>query len=195
MNRAQRVQAVIWLEQLAAAAERHAATIRAELAADARAELAEQGTAPSWRISEVATVSGRVAAAKVTISDPKAFASWVAERHPTEIEPPVPLVRPAFARKVLKAAKPGGTGVVDDQGELIPGLDYLPGGELTGIAIAATDTAKEVFGGVAEEGLRFAATLTPPDWAGQLVDLLDLGPAAALAAGEPVGHLEPGEVG
>ena len=42
---------------------------------------------------------------------------WVAERHPTEIDP-TPVVRPAFAKKLMKAARPGGTGVVDGHGAL-----------------------------------------------------------------------------
>lgn len=194
MNRSQQVQAVIYLDQLAAAATRHAATIRGELLAEARAELAAAGMAPTWRMSEVATVSARIAKDAVTVADPAAFAAWVWARFPEQVER-TPVVRPAYTRTVAKAARPTGDGtVVDANGELIPGLVHIPGGAMLGISIVASDTAKEVFGGVAEEGLRVAATLAPPDWAGELVDLLDLGPALALADTETSGHLSPGEV-
>lgn len=60
--------------------------------------------------------------AKVT--DPAAFAAWVAARYPGEV---VPTVRPAFQERLLAAATKAGDPVDVGTGELIPGVELSQG--------------------------------------------------------------------
>lgn len=154
MNRTTAVQAIIWLDQLTAAAKVERAKLAADLAADARAELEEQGTAPTWRIPDVATVSSSVTHAAVFVENEAAFTAWVAKRYPTEVET-VQRVRSAWLTGFLAKA-PGAAGVVSDPetGEVVPGLGIRRGGDFAGISVRATTEAKSVFAAVAQQGLR-----------------------------------------
>ena len=162
MNRTQLVQAVVWLDAMAARAKAEAGKLRADLAADARAEFEEQGTAPTWRIKDVAAVSSSVSNAAVYVDDEPAFTAWVAKRYPTEIET-ITRVRPAWQGAFLNGV-PGAHGIVTDldTGECVPGLAIRAGGEFVGISIRATAAAKEVFGTFAAAGLRQLAASAGP---------------------------------
>jgi hypothetical protein len=162
MNRTKVVQAILWLDQLAAVAKAEGQKLRVDLAADARAELEEQGTAPTWRIPDVATVAARVSKDAVRITNEPEFTAWVKERYPEGIET-VTRVRNAWATTFLGEAGVIGDVAVDSEtGEVVPGLAVNVGGEFAGISITATGTAKQVFAALAGEGLRKLALTASP---------------------------------
>jgi hypothetical protein len=154
MNRTEVVRAVVWLDQLAARAKDESRKLREQLQADARAEWQEQGTAPTWRIPDVATVAASVTHESVVVEDMTALTRWMEQRYPTEVET-VRSIRPAFLAGFLPRAKPAGDVVCDPEtGEVIPGLGVREGGQFGGISVRVTAAAKEVFGALADHGLR-----------------------------------------
>ena len=159
MNRGDLVKQAIFWDQVAAAAKAEGAEIRAMLYADAKADFEEHGTAPTWRIPDLATVAAAVSHQSVYVADEPTFAAWVAKRYPTEIET---RVRPAFVELVLKSANVDGTLVSYEDGEVVPGLAVRPGGEFAGVSIRATREAKEVFSALASHGLRELAAHASP---------------------------------
>lgn len=168
MNRTQTTQAVIWLEQLAAHAKAEAGKLRDQLSADARAELEEQGTAPTWRLPDVATISTSVTHRTVVVDDEKAFTEWVEKRYPTET---VTVIRPAWRKHLLDTAIAEDESVCLPDGEVIPGLVVRPGGQFAGVTIRVAPAAKEVFGLLAEHGLRELASTAGPHGAVVLAEL------------------------
>jgi len=162
MNRAETITAVIWLDQIAAKAKEEAAKLRADLSADARAEFEEQGTPPTWRVPDVATVSASVTHAGIVVGDERALARWVMSRYPTEVEEVVQ-VRSAWRTHLLAIAQPSGdVATLPNTGEVIPGLTVRAGGEFAGVTVRATPAAKAVYGEVAGVALRqLAATAGP----------------------------------
>jgi hypothetical protein len=162
VNRTELVQAVIWLDLLAQQAKAEGQKLRAELAADARAEFEEHGTAPTWRIPDVATVAASVSHETVMVDDSAALVRWVAARYPTEVVT-TPTVRGAWLADFLTRVKPSGDEACDpDTGEVVPGLGVRPGGHFGGVSIRATGAAKEVFGALAGHGLRKLALDASP---------------------------------
>jgi hypothetical protein len=91
------------------------------LMADSGAERVRVTDDDGTDLGAVSITAGRVQA-KVT--DPKAFAAWVAERYPSEL---VHLVREAFTRKVLDAAVGAGEPVDMATGEVVPGVEVSVG--------------------------------------------------------------------
>lgn len=167
MNRTELVQAVVWLDQIAAHAIAEGAKLREQLTADARAEYEEQGTAPTWRIPDVATVAAAVSHESVYVADETAFTRWVMSRYPTEIET-VSKVRTAWLADFLRTVTVE-HGTIDGQvafdtssGEWVSGLAVREGGRFAGVSIRATSEAKAAFGAVANHALRqLAATAGP----------------------------------
>lgn len=162
MNRTETTTAIVWLDLFAARAKAEAAKLRGDLEAEVRAELEEHGTASTWRIPDLATVSATVSHAAVYVADEAAFTVWVQKRYPTEVEV-ITRVRSAWLAGFLHRA-PGSVGVVadPDSGEVVPGLSIRGGGELTGISIRVTPAAKEAFAALADRGLKeLAATAGP----------------------------------
>jgi hypothetical protein len=162
MNRADQVrQALIW-EAAAKRAYARAAQWKARLAADARAEFEEQGTAPTWRLPDLASVWLPVSHETVHVADPEAFAKWVQATHPGEVETVVQ-VRPAFQTATVQAARVDGEQVLDAEGTVIPGLAVKAGGEPLALQMRATDGAKPVLAEAAETVLaNVAAALHLP---------------------------------
>lgn len=170
MNRTQIVQAVVFLDQLAAHAKAEGAKLRDQLTADARAEYEEQGTAPTWRIPDVATVAASVTHESVSVADEEAFTAWVKSRYSTEVEM-VAKIRAAWLALFLSNAKISGDYAVDPfSGEVVPGLAVREGGRFSGISVRATSEAKAVFAAVAEQSLKKLA--------------LDAGPAVPVVLAE-----------
>lgn len=162
MNRTETVQAIIWLDQLAAKVKAEAAKLREQIYADARAEYEEQGTAPTWRIPDVATVAASVSHESVSVDNSRALVAWVEQRYPTEVER-VPTVRAAWLADFLLRAKPNGDVACDpDTGEIVPGLSVREGGHFAGVSIRATSDAKAVFGALADTALRRAVAEAGP---------------------------------
>lgn len=133
MNRAEVARAI-------AACEALAKELRGALSADAAAEYAEQGTAPTWRMPGL-TVIAATSNDAVSVVDEAVFTAWVAQRYPTEVVTE-PTVRPAFRAKLLAEAVKRGDPPCDDEGEIIPGLEYRPGGEFRSIAVKPSSTLR-----------------------------------------------------
>lgn len=149
MNRYEMIRRTLLWEQVAAAARAKAAELREELTEAARAELAEQGTAPTWRLPDLATVTLPISKESVYVSDQDAVTKWVAERHPDEIEEIVQ-VRPGFLM-LLTGSEHDGENVFDRHGEVIPGLSVRPGGQPGSLAFRPSREAKAVLAAAATE--------------------------------------------
>jgi hypothetical protein len=76
--------------------------------------------------TDLGTVSLASPDAKAKVTDPDAFAKWVQRQYPTEVETRV-VVRPAFEAKLLAAATEAGDPVDISTGEVIPGVEIVPG--------------------------------------------------------------------
>lgn len=127
MNRAEATRQVLLLEAAAAQLKERAKTLRSGLDADARAELAEQGTAPTWRL-DIGTWSLPVARESVVVTDQDAFLDWLAEEYPTEVEE-IRRPRKAFFDVLTQFVVQDGADVVHTRtGAIIPGLAIQPGG-------------------------------------------------------------------
>lgn len=140
MNRAELAHAVLLWEAIAARAGAEAATARAALEADARAELERDGTAPTWRIPGLATVPLGTTKPRVDVVDGDAYMVWLLDRYPDEVQPSV---RPAFDIRLRAEAAKLGDPVDPRTGELIPGLRFVPGGQAKGVSVRAADGVKE----------------------------------------------------
>lgn len=126
MNRRERVEAVVRLEGIAAAATERATQLRQDLEAEARAELAEQGSAPSWRLPGLGTVALSVSREAAYVVDQAALTAWVKGLYPGEI---VDQVRPSFQTALLADVICEGEHVVHPYtGEVVPGLAVRPAG-------------------------------------------------------------------
>jgi hypothetical protein len=148
-------QALIW-EAAAKKAYARAARWREQLDADARAELAEQGTAPTWRLPDLAMVTLPVSKETVVVADLDRLAKWVQSTHPTEVETVVQ-VRPAFVTRLLAVARVDGELAVDGEGTVIPGLSVRPGGVPQTLRFTPTPEARLVLGEAAERVLDLVA--------------------------------------
>jgi hypothetical protein len=139
------------MAQALAACETMAKKLRDAIAADAQAEFDEQGTVPTWRMPDAGiTVSGSTKHPSVAIVDEQAFLNWVQEHHPSEIKT-VTLVQPAWQQAFLAAVAERGEPLCDDQGDIIPGLEYRPGGGFAGISVRVEPAIKMVLGLYADE--------------------------------------------
>lgn len=126
MNRAEATRQVLLLEAAAAQLKERARGLRSGLDADARAELEEQGTAPTWRLADIGTWSLPVSKETATVTDGAALTAWVKGRYPSEV---VEVVNPAFQQALLSRLVLVGEHVADPAtGEIVPGLGVRPGG-------------------------------------------------------------------
>jgi hypothetical protein len=170
MNRAERLQELLRLEGLIAAAKERVTDHRVALNAEAAGEYEREGMAPTWRWPDLGTVILPVSKETTVVSDPEALVKWCRERYPTEVET-LAQIRPAFQVALLQRCRgdAGGDYVVDmATGELVPGLAVRPGGVPKALTIRPTPEATALFAAVGR----------------QTLDGLF----------EPVGHLEAAEV-
>lgn len=131
MNRSDKARAIVVFEELAAA-------LRTELYGEAAAEHAE-GSTPTWRMGDV-TVSSALSNPTAAIDDQEAFLAFVREAHPSEVETIVTettRVRPSFTSQLIKWIAKAGV-PCDQDGRVVPGVRYLPGGELRSISVKPT---------------------------------------------------------
>jgi hypothetical protein len=149
-NRATLARDVLFWKAVAEAAALRAHTARAILDGQARAELERDGVAPTWRIPGLGTVPLALTSDSVDVVDEAAYVEWMRRRFPTEVET-ITRVRPAFD-KALREAAAKRKASCDDQGELIPGLTFRPGGKPRGVSVrpsadatAAAAAQAEVF--------------------------------------------------
>ena len=127
MNRADMVRSIITWEQVAQEALRRARELREQLTAQAQLELADQGTAPTWRMPGLATVTLPVSTAAAVVTDPVALTTWASVRMPHAVEI-VTQMRSANLRALLAAVDLTGELPATEDGELIPGVVIRPGG-------------------------------------------------------------------
>jgi hypothetical protein len=133
-----------------AACEAMAKRLRAALTADAENEYTEQGTVPTWRLPGI-TVTGSTAHPSVAIVDEAAFVEWVAGRHPTEVETVViTRARPAWQKRFLDEVTGRGA-ACDAEGEVVPGLEWRPGGGFGGISLRVDSSTKALIRQHADE--------------------------------------------
>jgi hypothetical protein len=132
-------QAVFW-DAVAEQAAARAADQRRLLFEQAREEFEQERIAPTWRIPGLGTVPLALSADRVDVADEAVYTAWVAERHPEQIETIV-RVRPAFDNVLRKGAAKRGAACTAE-GDVIPGLLFVPGGLPKSIAIRASEAAK-----------------------------------------------------
>jgi hypothetical protein len=144
VNRAQQVEALAACEALAKA-------LRENLNADARAEFVEQGCAPSWRLPGF-TVSTSLTSDVIAITDEAAFKAYVAERYPTEIETvTITRVRQAWQGGMFAKLLAAGEPLSDDEGTVVPGLEFRPGGDFRSVSLLPKSATKLRLATVAAE--------------------------------------------
>lgn len=154
MNRAEVIRQIFLWDRVAAQAKARAGRFRAMLQAEANAEFEEQGTAPTWRLPEIASVVLPVTHTSAVVRDEKALAKWVSVRRPDEVEM---RVRSSYVEALRKGARIEGDVVMDKEGTVIPGMAVEPGGvprsvTLTpeaGAKVVATEAADRVLDAVA----------------------------------------------
>lgn len=148
MNRSEMTRRVLLLEAAAAECRNRAAKVRADLDADARAELEEQGTAPTWRLADMGTWSLPVSKEAPVVTDGAALTAWVKQRYPGEV---VEVVNPPFLGALLLRLSPAGEHVIDPgTGEIVPGLGVRPGGIPQTLRFKANPDARAVADDAAE---------------------------------------------
>lgn len=158
MNRSDRLQQILRLEALAAAAKTAAADHRAELGAEAAAEFEREGQAPTWR-DELGTITLPVSKQAAYVSDARAFVEWCTLRYPSEVET-IAQLRPAFQAALLARLHLEGSSAVDPAtGEEVPGLAVRPGGIPKSLSIRPSAEAAVVF---AEAGRQMLEGLLAP---------------------------------
>jgi hypothetical protein len=150
MNRTERLQEVLRLEGLAAAASARARVYRDELSLEARDELAREGSAPTWRVPDLATITLAVSKETPYVADDWLLLQWCKDRYPDQVET-VEQVRGTFRSSLLVSGIISGESVVDSlTGEVVPGLAVRPGGVAQSLTIRPSHAAKEVFAAIGE---------------------------------------------
>lgn len=144
MNRQELIWRTLLWESIVSAARAKASAMRDELTADARAEYAEQGTAPTWRLPDIGTVSLPVSRETVYVADETALIDWARRFHPDEVET-VTRLRPAFLAALLAESRGTDDAVVWlREGALVPGLAVRPGGAPQSLSFRPSAAAKQV---------------------------------------------------
>lgn len=160
-SRADLIRAVLEAEAIAAAYRDRAKAYRRALQSDALAELEGQGTAPTWRLQDLATASLPLSQPSVVVAEPGPFGRWVARQYPTEAERVIQ-VRSAFQPILLDRLEPvtGRRRTVDEEtgemrtqsvtrlvdpltGRPVPGVIQRPGGEAGSLRIVPAKVVKE----------------------------------------------------
>jgi hypothetical protein len=145
MNRSDRLQELLRLDGLIAAAKERASQHRATLGAEAAGEYEREGMAPTWRWPELGTVILPISKETPVVADAEALVEWCRERYPSELETYV-RIRPAFQDALLRRAQPMGECAMDPAtGEVIPGLGVRPGGIPKALTIRATPEVTDLF--------------------------------------------------
>lgn len=130
MNRFDATREVLILEAAAGQLRERAKEVRLQLDADARAELTEHGSAPTWRLADLGTWSLPVSKEAVYVSDDAALLAWVKSEPArlADVVETVERVRPWYVAELLRKARVVDGYAIDDDGTVIPGLAVRPGG-------------------------------------------------------------------
>lgn len=152
MNRFEHIRRVLVWESVAAAARAKAAGIRDQLTADARAEYEEQGTAPTWRLPDIGTVSLPVSKETVYVADERALLAWVKAfpADDADVIETVERIKPWYVADLLRLVQVVDGNVIDDLGTVVPGLAVRPGGTPGSLSFRPSTLAKEVAAAGAE---------------------------------------------
>ncbi len=159
MNRQQAISQTLLWESVAAKAKERASAIRQQLTQDAHAEFDEQGTAPTWRLPDVGTVTLPVSQETVYVADEKALIRWI-RSHPmaessvwmeSAVET-VERVRHSFV-EALAAECQVDDGVVSHLGDVVSGLAVRPGGVPLALSFRPTRDARAFAGDMADKWL------------------------------------------
>jgi hypothetical protein len=161
MNRANRAEQVAFYRALAEQAKAMADQYEAAFASGIGDEYRAEGTAPTWRVKDLVTISGRVTNAAVRISNPGDFLAWVKAHRPEDVET-IERVKPAVQSAILKGCHPGDddTSVVTAGGDEIAGVEWMPGGVFQGVSFKFDPSAKEAYAELARTALD-QLTLSP----------------------------------
>lgn len=157
MNRQQAISQVLLWEQLAKRAKARADEYRDQLTQDARAELEAQGTAPTWRLQDVGTVTLPLSQESVYVKDEAALIRWIRSSPMAEssiwIESAIEVVeriRPGFVETLMAECQVDGD-VVSHLGDVIPGLAVRPGGQPLALRFQPTRDARQFAGEYADK--------------------------------------------
>jgi hypothetical protein len=145
MNRAERLQELLRLDGLIAAAKARSTEHRVALNLEATGEYEREGMAPTWRWPDLGTVILPLSQEAAVVSDPEALLAWCSERHPEQVFTVVQ-IRPAYVAALLQGAVlVDGTAADPSTGEVIPGLAVRTGGIPKALTIRATPDATAIF--------------------------------------------------
>lgn len=146
MNRADLAKQVLLYDSLAAAAKDRAAGFRHQLTVQAKAELENEGTAPTWRLPGVGAVTLPVSQETVYLADEKARQAWVETEEPSAIETVTTTqVAPAYVVELEKRLIVADGMVIDPaSGQQVPGYAVRAGGLPMPLSIRPTADAKSV---------------------------------------------------
>lgn len=154
MNRRERFVEVLRLEGLAAAAKARANTLRDALEAEACAEHERDGTAPTWRVADLGTVTLPVSKESVVVADHAALLRWCKERHPEQVHT-VEEVYASFQGALLATCViVGDVAALPDTGEVVPGLAVRPGGQPGSLTLRPGTGVRRWFQQLGEAALR-----------------------------------------
>lgn len=131
-------------EALAAAYTASAKPLREELDRRARQAFTEQGIGVSWKVPDLGRITLPLTEEAPVISDIDALVKWVKERHPEEIQT-VEQVRASFQTWLLQHVTVTEDGVVDPDGEIVPGMAARIGGQPKSLSITIDPTVKRLF--------------------------------------------------
>jgi hypothetical protein len=161
LTRAQLTEQVAYYKALAEQAGKRERAFRAELTAQAEKEWRE-GSAPTWRIAGLGTVSSSIVNDAVVVDDEAALLAWVKEHNPDEVVTREEVAAP-YRNALLKNARVDeATGaLVNAAGEVVPGIKLVAGGQFKGISFLFGDDTKAAYAQAAEEALsRVALRIT-----------------------------------
>lgn len=132
-SKSQLIDEAIWFDAIASQAIAKAKSARAKLEEIARAEYEVDGVAPSWRHPNC-TVPLAISTDRYEVGDRQKWMDWVAERYPSEVEE-ITQVRPNWEKAMLDGFAKQGELACTPDGEIPPGLVFIPGGTPKGISI------------------------------------------------------------
>lgn len=151
MNRAEATRQVLKVEAARDQLDKLAKSLRSGLDAEARAELEQQGTAPTWRLKDIGTWSLPVTRESVAVTDPDAFLDWLAKEYPTEIEH-IRRPRKAFFEVLTQFLVQDGEDVVHTStGAIVPGVEIRAGGQPLTLRFKPSGDAAAVADQLAEQ--------------------------------------------
>lgn len=151
MNRTEKIEGIIYWESVAAQATARAKLLRASLENEAREEYVREGTAPAWK-APMAGATLPLTAAEYRVTDERAFAKWVQANRPEHIQT-VTRVYDSFQKVFLADMLTRGDVPCTDQGEIVPGVEYVPGGIPKSIQIRPKPGVRQQMEALAEQAL------------------------------------------